>query len=637
MSGRHGPPRTTHYHARWNADPATPHSGGRRLESPAHMTAPTAPHPAPPVARYAPYLIALTLPPLWAFPLTPSPTLLNQLWAVWGWGLCLLFCSDSPVAVARRHTLPALVSALALMVVGVIASWDLGSLPTSLALPPLALLLMAIAAAGLGARACAAALAEGGDADPPQPFAPFAVGLVVAGVLSAIIAVLQVFHPQWTDGNVIARSGIVGRAVGNLRQPNHLSSLLLWGLIALVPLAEWRPRARPALAAIGALLVFGVLLSGSRTGLLGLGLLSLWGLVDWRLSRPVRLAVISVPLLAAAMWFGMDWWAENTKHVFGAEGHLAEKDISSSRFGIWGNTLAMIRQQPWTGVGWGEFNFAWTLTPFPGRPTAFFDHTHNLVLQLLVELGLPLGTLILLLLVLAFWQAAARALLATGASAVGARAAWVMVAMVLVHSLLEYPLWYAYFLLPTAWAWGFALGAGADAEPRPADAPPASGTAGATRIVRTLGSPAGLRLAGAMMIVGALVATWDYTRVSEIFTTGDDEMSLPARIVRGQRSPLFAHHADYAAATTAEMPSRALDAFERATHALIDGRLMIAWANAFAESGDLDRARYVAARLREFDKSEADDFFKPCADPAVAAKPYQCLPPSGKLSWRDFR
>jgi len=155
--------------------------------------------------------------------------------------------------------------------------------------------------------------------------------------------------------------------------------------------------------------------------------------------------------------------------------------------------------------------------------------------------------------------------------------------------------------------------------------------------VRTLGSPAGLRLAGAMMIVGALVATWDYTRVSEIFTTGDDEMSLPARIVRGQRSPLFAHHADYAAATTAEMPSRALGAFERATHALIDGRLMIAWANAFAESGDLDRARYVAARLREFDKSEADDFFKPCADPAVAAKPYQCLPPSGKLSWRDFR
>ena len=35
--------------------------------------------------------------------------------------------------------------------------------------------------------------------------------------------------------------------------------------------------------------------------------------------------------------------------------------------------------------------FAWTLTPFPGRPIAFFDHTHNLPLQLIVELGVPLG------------------------------------------------------------------------------------------------------------------------------------------------------------------------------------------------------------------------------------------------------
>ena len=62
--------------------------------------------------------------------------------------------------------------------------------------------------------------------------------------------------------------------------------------------------------------------------------------------------------------------------------------MSGSRFGIWANTLALIRMHPWTGVGLGEFNLAWSLTPFPGRPIAFFDHTHNLVLQFAVELGL---------------------------------------------------------------------------------------------------------------------------------------------------------------------------------------------------------------------------------------------------------
>jgi hypothetical protein len=54
----------------------------------------------------------------------------------------------------------------------------------------------------------------------------------VAGVLNLGIGLVQVFAPDWPDGDWIAASGIVGRAVGNLRQPNHLSSLLLWSAIA---------------------------------------------------------------------------------------------------------------------------------------------------------------------------------------------------------------------------------------------------------------------------------------------------------------------------------------------------------------------------------------------------------------------
>ena len=61
--------------------------------------------------------------------------------------------------------------------------------------------------------------------------------LLAAGVLGALIGILQVFWPQWTDGEWIARVGN-GRAAGNLRQPNHLSSLLLWSLVALAWLAE---------------------------------------------------------------------------------------------------------------------------------------------------------------------------------------------------------------------------------------------------------------------------------------------------------------------------------------------------------------------------------------------------------------
>src|SRR5205823_2280341 len=132
-----------------------------------------------------------------------------------------------------------------------------------------------------------------------------------------------------------------------------------------------------------------------------------------------------------------------------------EGDVSNARFPIWANTLSLLASHPWLGVGFGDFNFAWTLTPFPGRPTAFFDHTHNIVLNFAVELGLPLAALVLALLCHALWRAirnAQRAGEDPGESVPVERAALLIVIAVAVHSMFEYPLWYSYFLLPAAFA-----------------------------------------------------------------------------------------------------------------------------------------------------------------------------------------
>jgi hypothetical protein len=64
---------------------------------------------------------------------------------------------------------------------------------------------------------------------------------------------------------------------------------------------------------------------------------------------------------------------------------------------------------------------------------------------------------------------------------------------------------------------------------------------------------------------------------------------------------------------------------------------MMAWAVALSESGQATRARYLAARLREFNKEDAAEFFAPCADASLAVKPFQCLPEPGGLTWRDLR
>jgi hypothetical protein len=352
--------------------------------------------------------------------------------------------------------------------------------------------------------------------------------------------------------------------------------------------------------------------------------LALWGLLDRRLSRPTRVLLLLAPLFYAIAWLGLSAWAEASLHAFGGEGRLAEADLSGSRFGIWANTLELIRQQPWAGVGFGEFNLAWTLTPFPGRPVAFFDHTHNLPLQLAVELGLPVAGLVLALLMVAMWRAWRLARLADNATGVTLRSAWMMLLLIALHSLLEYPLWYAYFLLPTAWLFGYGLG-------RPVAAPAVAPAVAGRPPTRAL------FIGGVLLAIGSALSLADYARVALIFAAPRDGSTLEQRIANGQRSWLFAHHAGYAAVTVDDDAAAADPAFRQAPHYLLDTRLMIAWAQALARAGELDKARHLAQRLREFRNPQADEFFEPCnAAQAGVPLPFQCQAPESRQHWRDY-
>jgi hypothetical protein len=112
---------------------------------------------------------------------------------------------------------------------------------------------------------------------------------------------------------------------------------------------------------------------------------------------------------------------------------------------------------------------------------------------------------------------------------------------------------------------------------------------------------------------------------------------LSERITAGRRSWLFAHHADYAAVTTDEALSTPTEAFAQAPHYLMDTRLMIAWANALAQAGEVDKARHLAQRLREFRNPLADEFFEPCDAPrGDAPAPFQCEAPARVPGWREY-
>jgi len=595
-------------------------------------------------------LLAICVPTLLAFNQSPSATFFNQALSLLGWGIwCAVLGNElldrrARSAAASAGSVGAWAMAGSGLVLIACAVWSAqwGSLPWNLALSAVGLLLAALLVFGTGWLA--AAYGNG-----TRTFEAACAGLMLTAVMGTVIGLVQVFAPSLPgklgNGNVIAATTYVGRAVGNLRQPNHLNTLLMWGCVAAVWLAAQGSLRRWLAIGGMAAFVFTMVLTASRTAYLGIAAMVLWGVLDRSLPRSLRRALWALPLMYAAGWALMALLAHFGAVSFGAEARLHDgSDISSSRFKIWSDTIALIRMVPWTGVGFGEFNFAWSLTPFPQRPIAFFDHTHNLELQLAVELGLPLAALVIGLLATGLWSLLRNALAgadvgsarqpAIGVS--GARAALVMVVLVGIHSQLEYPLWYAYFLLPTVFVWGLGLARGASAS----DDEAASNEIGAQ--AATL-APAPLRVsltaASIVLSLGTLASVADYLTVVSIFAPLKNAAPLEQRISLGQKSVLFGYQADYAAATTADDPSQVFGTFKRPLHNLIDTRLMIAYADALNERGEVNKARHVVARLREFRRYGNEAFLDECNNVAPDEPlPYQCTPPSGPaLDWRDFR
>jgi len=569
----------------------------------------SAPASAPAIEHLVLIAVATAIAPLVAKNMTPSATLYNQIAAVSGWGLALAFLAPM---IGRPRIDCALIGWL-LLLAAPFASIACNGLPLSLALEAAGLIgaALAIYAAGQGLTRDARSAA----------FDWLCVGLLAAGLASVLVSLLQVFWPDLCDGTFIARSGLVGRAIGNMRQPNHLASLLIWACVAAAWLADRHLPARVGAVALPLALfalLFADVLSASRTGMADVVMLAIWGAIDGRLSRRTRAALISTPLLWGLGYELMHAWA-TLGHAFGAETRINDEGAGSpSRVAILRNALTLIGRNPWIGVGWGEFNLAWTMTPFPDRPTAFFDHTHNLAVQLAVELGIPMTVVLALLFCASLWHAFQRCRSDADQAAPARRAALMLVLTIGVHSMLEYPLWYGYFLLPAAFAFGIAAGD---------DAPPARRSSGAFMLI------------GMVLLAGSAFACWDYGRVVEIYAPPEHAQPLAARIEQGSHSVFFSAQAEYAAATSPDPGAATLAAARQTGHNLIDTRLMQDWARSLHAVGDDDRARFVVQRLREFHSTGAEaDWLAECDDLAAGEpRPFQCDPPKRDYDWREMR
>ena len=574
--------------------------------------------------RLLAFLMAAALPMLVHRPFPPILTMGNQLMAILGWGLVLIL---APAPMLQRSTLRA-ASPLLVFFAMAAAACAIGIVTGSQPSPPGVGVLGIICLAGCVVLHGSSA----GAGDAARYFRTFALAVVIGGVCCGLIAVLQVFAYHSLDNDILALPGQMGRASGNIGQSNQFADAMVWGVIGAVSLARaWHAPGGSWVARLGwclavLIMLVGIVLTGSRTALVSMLLLACWGIADRHLARPLRLGLLSLPFVAAALV----WAVGIVARLVGVAAVLTDRsdapDMTAFRSEIWRNALTLIHQQPWLGVGWGQFNFAWSLTPSFSRSAGLVDNAHNLALQLAVELGVPAALVMMGLLLLALFRSISRVWKLAGDGGLAARSALLIVLVMGLHSMLEFPLWFAYMLLPTAWVFGIAVGTATAS-----DAPAPVGSDAARVASRNW------RAVGGMMVVLAASAWIDYLNIVDLFLPRSTSLPFDERIARAQASPLFSNQADYVAVTDRPLNPTMLPLIERSSHVLFNGRLMFAWANVLYQRGEVDKARYMAARLREFNLSGPKPWYAPCDDPAVTAKPFQCLQPEHPLSWRDFR
>ncbi|TAM38415.1 MAG: hypothetical protein EPN61_13750 [Burkholderiaceae bacterium] len=239
------------------------------------------------------------------------------------------------------------------------------------------------------------------------------------------------------------------RPFANVGQPNNFCTLSFLGLCGLLWLRQGQ-RVRGAAFWLGAVfLLWGMVMTQSRTGWLQIALLVLWGLA-MHARAGLRIARAQLLALGALFATGVLLWPVICDALLLTSSRSLDDQMRAGvRLPYWRAMLDAIAREPLWGYGWQQVGAAQQRVALD-HPAfgVLFEHSHNLVLDLLLWNGVLLGGLIVAL--LAWW------FVAHIRACRDARAAWLLAAVggVVVHALLEYPLDYAYFLIPVGLAMG---------------------------------------------------------------------------------------------------------------------------------------------------------------------------------------
>jgi hypothetical protein len=232
------------------------------------------------------------------------------------------------------------------------------------------------------------------------------------------------------------------RPYAHLGQSNNLATMLVMALVALLYLYEKSKLGIWGAVSLAVFLLLGVALTQSRTPwVAGFAVLLFWvfraskcgarvswrGLLGWYLLYIIFVAFL--PYLANKLLL--------------VSSDPLQRVQSLHRWELWWQLIHAALQGPLWGYGWNQVSVAQVAVSLTYPIQLMTEHSHNVLLDLLLWNGPLLGGLIIAYMVV--WLGR----LAWCVRTVESLCSLLVVGIVLTHGMVEFPLEYAFFLLPT--------------------------------------------------------------------------------------------------------------------------------------------------------------------------------------------
>ncbi|KWB75433.1 PglL family O-oligosaccharyltransferase [Burkholderia ubonensis] len=420
--------------------------------------------------------------------------------------------------------------------------------------------------------------------------------LLIGGVFAVFCQVVQLFRLEsvLSPFVVVYNIAVERRPYGNMAQANHLATYIAFALAGALYLVQTRRLAVWAWLMLSVVLSGGLALTVSRGPWLQVAVMVVAGFWMARAEsrgKPgapanVRARVWLMPVLLAAVFVAVNGavrWANLHYHLnlaVSAAERMRDAGQIAPRLALWKYGLAMFREHPLLGVGWGEFpSHQFALARALGG-VEIANNSHDIFIDLLAKSGLlGLGVLVV---TLVLWFVRALRAPQTSTRVFG----FALVGVLLMHALVEYPQQYMFFLLPVMFVIGLL-----EAKP--------------LRIVPGRAAFALFALLTFGGLLAALPVLRDYQR-AEVLYYGTD----PAAQYRDAPSLLFGAWGDYGAATLLTLSRDALPAklaaHERAIALLPGETVLRRYAVLQALDGRDADALDTVARLHVFAKELKD-------------------------------